>query len=75
MIWCKQWNTLSRCTRSCGGERIIATSREPGINNTEIHADFAVATVRGTTLEMRLEAVVMAVSDVDTVAIRRSNAA
>jgi hypothetical protein len=64
-MWRKQQNAFSRCTRSCDGERIIATYKEPGISNTEIHSDPAVATLRGATFEMKLEVVVMPVSDVD----------
>jgi hypothetical protein len=64
-MWRKQQNTFSQCTRSCDGERIVATFKEPGINNIEIHCDSAVATLRGATFEMELEGVVMPVSDVD----------
>ena len=64
-MWRKQQNTFSRCTRSCDGERIIATYKEAGISNTEIHSDSAVATLRGATFEMKLGVVVMPVSDFD----------
>jgi catechol 2,3-dioxygenase-like lactoylglutathione lyase family enzyme len=57
--------THSRCTR-CGEPGMdIITSREPDMSNTEILREPAVETLRADTFDMKLEVVVIPVSDVD----------
>jgi catechol 2,3-dioxygenase-like lactoylglutathione lyase family enzyme len=47
------------------GERIIITSKEPDMNIAEMHREPTVETLRAGAIEMKLEVVVIAVSDVD----------
>ena len=57
--------THSRCTR-CGEPGMdIITSREPDMSNTEMLREPAVETLRADTFDMKLEVVVIPVSDVD----------
>jgi catechol 2,3-dioxygenase-like lactoylglutathione lyase family enzyme len=57
--------THSRCTR-CGEPGMdIITSREPDMSNTEMLREPAVETLRADMFDMKLEVVVIPVSDVD----------
>jgi catechol 2,3-dioxygenase-like lactoylglutathione lyase family enzyme len=57
--------THSRCTR-CGAPGMdIITSREPDMSNAEMLREPAVETLRGDTFDMKLEVIVIPVSDVD----------
>jgi catechol 2,3-dioxygenase-like lactoylglutathione lyase family enzyme len=57
--------THPRCTR-CGAPGMdIITSREPDMSNAEMLREPAVETLRGDTFDMKLEVIVIPVSDVD----------
>ena len=57
--------THSRCTR-CGAPGMdIITSREPDMSNAEMLREPAVETLPGDTFDMKLEVIVIPVSDVD----------
>jgi catechol 2,3-dioxygenase-like lactoylglutathione lyase family enzyme len=57
--------THSRCTR-CGAPGMdIITSRAPDMSNAEMLREPAVETLRGDTFDMKLEVIVIPVSDVD----------
>jgi len=57
--------TLSRCTRCGEPGKDIITSREPDMSNTEMLREPAVETLPGDTFDMKLEVIVIPVSDVD----------
>jgi catechol 2,3-dioxygenase-like lactoylglutathione lyase family enzyme len=57
--------TLSRCTRCGEPGKDIITSREPDMSNTEMLRELAVETLPGDAFDMKLEVIVIPVSDVD----------